>query len=100
MIDYAHPVYFKTGNTFQDAGIQQLNQNSKGTVTSYWRPKTGLVNIADCVDMHCDGHKKMMIVDETGDLIGYKGRVRTESIHFDSRILIRLLLEILGTIFQ
>ena len=100
MVDYAHPVYFKTGNTFQDAGIQQLNQNSKGTVTSYWRPKTGLVNIADCVDMHCDGHKKMMIVDETGDLIGYKGRVRTVSIHFDSRIWIRLLLEILGTIYQ
>ena len=79
MIDYAHPVYFKTGNTFQDAGIQQLNQNSKGTVTSYWRPKTGLVNIADCVDMHCDGHKKMMIVDETGDLIGYKGVILSEA---------------------
>ena len=77
MIDYSHPVYFKEGNVFIDAGTSA--SGASGRITQFFRPEIGLVNIADCVDLHCDGHKKILIIDEAGDLLGYPGSITSES---------------------
>jgi hypothetical protein len=73
MEDYSHPTYFKEGNTF-DSNVADITKIAK-----FMRPSTKLVNIADCVDLHCDGHKKQMIIDETGDLLGTPGLLHSES---------------------
>ena len=77
MVDYSHPTYFKEGNEYIRSGINAPEGSAQ--ITQFHRPKTSFVNIADCVDLHCDGHKKQLIVDEIGDLIGYKGSIFSES---------------------
>jgi len=57
--DYSHPVYFQTGNQYIDSGINLNNRNTNARLTKMRRPRLSTVNIADCVDMHCDGHKKV-----------------------------------------
>ena len=78
MMDYSFPIYFKTGNEYINSGIN-APVGSKAAVTLFHRPKLNFVNIADCVDLHCDGHKKQLILDDTGDLLGYKGSIFSES---------------------
>lgn len=34
------------------------------------RPNLGRVNPSDCVDMDCDGHKKVIITDTDGTFLG------------------------------
>lgn len=34
------------------------------------RPNLGRVNPSDCVDMDCDGHKKVIITDMDGTFLG------------------------------
>lgn len=37
------------------------------------RPNVGNVNPSDCVDMDCDGHRKVVCTDEDGSLLGESG---------------------------
>ncbi|XP_060067589.1 fibrocystin-L-like [Ylistrum balloti] len=43
------------------------------------KPRTEQMNPSSCIDMECDGHKKVMIHDKDGSLLGRKGTVLSMS---------------------
>ncbi|CAH1775752.1 unnamed protein product [Owenia fusiformis] len=59
--DAQHPIT-ATGSKFVDVTVDNK--------LYIHRPSLGLVNPSDCVDMDCDGLKKILIRDETGSIIG------------------------------
>ncbi|XP_061189118.1 fibrocystin-L-like [Saccostrea echinata] len=59
--DACHPTEL-TGN-------RKVNVGSENTVY-YHRPRLGKINPSDCVDMDCDGHKKCIVTDKDGSLLG------------------------------
>ena len=76
--DYSHPVRFKAGNVFNNAGKNGVVDDPAGPISVH-RSQIKYVNIADCVDMHCDSQKKLMVFDEVGDLFGFPGQFIAES---------------------
>ena len=69
--DHVFPMNFIEGNTL-------ANVNEKDMI-KFARPDLGMVNIADCVDLFCDGLKKAMIIDESGEIFGAVGTLLAES---------------------
>ena len=63
--DHAFPIRLKSSNIFTNVNVDDA--------VRYGRPDIKRVNIADCVDLHCDGKKKVMLVDEDGSLFGGTG---------------------------
>ena len=74
----------KKGNMDHTFAMDFMSGNSctnckKETLVKFLRPDTKNVNVADCVDMHCDGKKKAMIVDGDGGIFGTAGTFMAES---------------------
>ena len=78
VLDHTHPVYFLEGNRFVASGIRAPSGSSAKLLKTF-RPKVADVNIADCMDMHCDGMKKVLINDEVGDFLGHIGSYVAEA---------------------
>ena len=70
-LDHAFPVHFLSGNTKTNVGAENNIE--------YYRPDLKKVNIADCVDLFCDGAGRAMIIDESGDIFGEAGTMLPES---------------------
>ncbi|XP_045124918.1 fibrocystin-L-like [Portunus trituberculatus] len=62
--DAIHPI-FVNGLTFHDT--------PEDNYLFIPRPNVGRVNPSDCVDMDCDGHRKVVCTDEDGSLLGGSG---------------------------
>ena len=62
--DCQHPVYL------EDIKFQCVNEKTKFFQHT---PKRGLINPSDCVDMDCDGFKKILIRDQDGSFSGSSG---------------------------
>ena len=58
VLDHAFQMTFDEGNTCTNC--------DPSTMSQIYRPKDESVNSADCGDMHCDGLKRVMIVDKSG----------------------------------
>ena len=69
--DHVFPMYFVGGDQFIKSGINAPSGPARLLRT--FRPSLKLVNIADCHDLHCDGFKKVLIVDEDGSFLGHTG---------------------------
>lgn len=69
--DYIHQLKFVSGNTFSN--VLETNK------VKFYRPRVDLVNIAECGDMFCDAHKKVMITDNEGSFFGEPGTLLPES---------------------
>ncbi|XP_063605340.1 fibrocystin-L-like [Penaeus indicus] len=72
--DAIHPV-FVSGLTFLDT-----SENNK---LFLFEPNLGRVNPSDCVDMDCDGHKKVIITDNDGTFLGASGATATSQAEFE-----------------
>ncbi|XP_066939673.1 fibrocystin-L-like [Macrobrachium rosenbergii] len=59
--DAIHPVFV--------SGLSFVNSSTDNYIYMY-KPNLGKVNPSDCVDMSCDGHKKVIIQDMDGSLLG------------------------------
>ena len=75
--DHCFPMYFVGGDEFIASGVNAPNGAARMMRT--FRPSIKLVNIADCHDLHCDGFKKVLIVDEDGSYLGYPGSYVSEA---------------------
>ena len=71
--DHVFPMYFVGGDQFIKSGINAPSGPARLLRT--FRPSLKLGNLADCHDLHCDGFKKVLIVDEDGFFLG--NRVHT-----------------------
>ena len=71
LLDHSFQMTFESGNTC-------TNCNQKSLIRIH-RPKDKDVNPADCVDLHCDGLKRAMIVDNDGGLFGEAGTLIGET---------------------
>ncbi|XP_066939677.1 fibrocystin-L-like [Macrobrachium rosenbergii] len=59
--DAIHPIFV--------SGITFVNSSTDNYIFLH-KPNLGVVNPSDCVDMSCDGHKKIVIQDMDGSLLG------------------------------
>lgn len=69
--DRTYPIRLLTGNTAVDVNADDIVQ--------FHRPRIESVNIAECIDLFCEGLKKAMVVDEVGDVFGKAGTWMAES---------------------
>ena len=69
--DHIFPLTFISGNTVTNVNADDLARIK--------RPDLDTVNIADCVDLFCDGLKRGMIIDEDGGIFGEAGTMLPES---------------------
>ncbi|ROT65416.1 putative fibrocystin-L [Penaeus vannamei] len=72
--DAIHPV-FVSGLTFLDT--------SESNKLFLFEPNLGRVNPSDCVDMDCDGHKKVIITDMDGTFLGAVDATATSQAEFE-----------------
>ena len=70
-VDHSFKMDFVSGNS-----IARVDDTMK---IKFHRPLTDLVNTADCVDLHCDGLKRMIISDGDGGVLGSAGTLIAES---------------------
>ncbi|XP_071488092.1 fibrocystin-L-like [Diadema antillarum] len=70
-----------SGDAMHPLTVEGLTFDDTPTDNYVWihRPSLGWVNPADCVDMDCDAHKKAMIRDLDGSLLGSKGTIIPDS---------------------
>ncbi|OWF49746.1 Fibrocystin-L [Mizuhopecten yessoensis] len=55
------------------------DNNNKDHLLYFHRARVEQVNPSSCVDMECDGHKKVMVHDKDGSLLGKSGTVLSMS---------------------
>jgi hypothetical protein len=68
--DGQHPVEF--------SNVYLYNYDNSSKIYIH-RPNRGKINPSDCVDMDCDGLKKVLFTDKDGSFLGSPGTVNSQS---------------------
>jgi len=71
MSDHVFPITYVSNNVKTNVNDDYIAINR--------RPQLKTVNIADCVDLFCDGYKFNMVVDKDGSIFGEAGSLIAES---------------------